>query len=129
MVETTMGKAVAEVALRIWTPQNGRVRYLKQVSPTLADLTGMRAPVDQLTGDYPTGAWGAETRVYHLCVEVAPGTVGQEIRGPGCGWWSRAAVRSSPGATCWPSGPTTWPCPPGSARAWPTTPGRRSCST
>ncbi|GIH73993.1 vWA domain-containing protein [Planobispora longispora] len=88
MVETTMGKAVAEVALRIWTPQNGRVRYLKQVSPTLADLTGMRAPVDQLTGDYPTGAWGAETRVYHLCVEVAPGTVGQEIRGA----WVRLVV-------------------------------------
>ncbi|GAA3445944.1 vWA domain-containing protein [Planomonospora venezuelensis] len=81
MVENTMGKAVADVALRIWTPQHGRVKYLKQVSPTLADLTGLRVPADQLTGDYPTGAWGAEARVYHLCVEIPAGAIGQEVRG------------------------------------------------
>ncbi|GII05379.1 vWA domain-containing protein [Planobispora takensis] len=81
MIESMMGKAVAEVALRVWTPQHGRVKHLKQVSPTLSDLTGMRAAADPLTGDYPTGSWGAETRVYHLCVEVPAGAVGQEVRG------------------------------------------------
>lgn len=30
-------------------------------------------------GDYPTGAWGTESRDYHLCVEVEPGAVGQEM--------------------------------------------------
>ncbi|MFC4060052.1 VWA domain-containing protein [Planomonospora corallina] len=93
MVESTMGKAVAEVALRIWTPQHGRVRFLKQVSPSLADLTGLRTEVDALTGDYPTGAWGAETREYHLCVEVPPGGVGQEIRAA----WVRLVVPDGAG--------------------------------
>ncbi|GAA3156999.1 VWA domain-containing protein [Planomonospora alba] len=88
MVEGTMGKAVAEVALRIWTPQHGRVRFLKQVSPALADLTGLRTEVDALTGDYPTGAWGEETREYHLCVEVPAGAVGQEVRAA----WVRLVV-------------------------------------
>ncbi|GGK49151.1 VWA domain-containing protein [Planomonospora parontospora subsp. parontospora] len=99
MVETTMGKAVAEVALRIWTPQHGRVKYLKQVSPALADLTGLRADVDALTGDYPTGAWGAETREYHLCVEIPPGAVGQEVRGA----WVRLVVPDA--GTGEPGGP------------------------
>ena len=30
-------------------------------------------------GDYPTGAWGAESRDYHICVDVEPGAAGQEM--------------------------------------------------
>jgi hypothetical protein len=30
-------------------------------------------------GDYPTGAWGTESRDYHVCVDVEPGAVGQEM--------------------------------------------------
>ena len=79
MTANSMGKEVADVALRLWAPKGAVVRYVKQVSPTLADLTGMRVPGDNpLTGDYPTGAWGAETREYHICVEVEPGNIGQE---------------------------------------------------
>ncbi|NUR59772.1 MAG: VWA domain-containing protein [Catenulispora sp.] len=79
MTVNSMGKEVADVALRLWAPKGAVVRYVKQVSPTLADLTGMRIPGDNpLTGDYPTGAWGAETREYHICVEVEPGNIGQE---------------------------------------------------
>ena len=29
--------------------------------------------------DYPTGAWGAESRDYHVCVDVEPGAIGQEM--------------------------------------------------
>lgn len=79
MTANSMGKEVADVALRLWAPKGAVVRYVKQVSPTLSDLTGMRIPGDNpLTGDYPTGAWGAETREYHICVEVEPGNIGQE---------------------------------------------------
>jgi hypothetical protein len=35
--------------------------------------------VDELTGDYPTGAWGNEARDYHLCITVSPGDVGEEM--------------------------------------------------
>ncbi|MBW8806018.1 MAG: VWA domain-containing protein [Catenulisporales bacterium] len=79
MTVNSMGKEIADVALRLWAPKGALVRYVKQVSPNLADLSGKRVPGDNpLTGDYPTGAWGAESREYHICVEVEPGNVGQE---------------------------------------------------
>ncbi|MGI5270131.1 VWA domain-containing protein [Nonomuraea sp. CA-218870] len=83
ITQTTMGKTVPDLSLRIWVPQAARLTFVKQVSPTLLDLTGKRTDVNPLTGDYPTGAWGREDREYHLCVEVPPGQVGQEIR---AGW-------------------------------------------
>ncbi|MDA0638798.1 VWA domain-containing protein [Nonomuraea sp. MCN248] len=83
ITQTTMGKTVPDLSLRVWVPQAARLAFVKQVSPTLLDLTGKRTDVNPLTGDYPTGAWGREDREYHLCVEVPPGQVGQEIR---AGW-------------------------------------------
>ncbi len=80
MTEAAMGKAVADVALRIWTPQHARLRFVKQVLPSVEDLTGRRTDVDPRSGDYPLGAWGAESRDYHVCVEVPPGEVGREMR-------------------------------------------------
>ncbi len=80
MTEAAMGKAVADVALRVWTPQAARLRFVKQVTPTVEDLTGSRVDAGPRAGDYPIGAWGAESRDYHVCVEVPPGLLGQELR-------------------------------------------------
>jgi hypothetical protein len=74
-----MGKSVADVALRLWTPRGATVRFVKQVSPTVEDLTARRTEAAPLRGDYPLGSWGAESREYHVCVEVAPGAVGDEM--------------------------------------------------
>ncbi len=79
MMQTAMGKEVADVALRVWTPQHARIRFVKQVTPTIEDVTARRAEAGPQAGDYPTGAWGAESRDYHLCVEVEPAGVGQEM--------------------------------------------------
>jgi hypothetical protein len=52
----------------------------KQVAPTVDDLTSRRTEAGPQAGDYPTGAWGAsESRDYHVCVQVSPGGVGQEM--------------------------------------------------
>ncbi|WP_248958663.1 VWA domain-containing protein [Sphaerisporangium perillae] len=80
MTEAAMGKTVADVALRVWTPRAATLNFVKQVSPALEDLTGRRTEVDALTGDYPTGAWGGESREYHVSVRVPSGNVGQEMR-------------------------------------------------
>ncbi|MET8001089.1 vWA domain-containing protein [Nonomuraea glycinis] len=80
ITQNSMSKTVAELSLRVWVPQAATLKFVKQVSPTLLDLTGKRTDVNPLTGDYPTGSWGAEEREYQLCVEVPPGQVGQEIR-------------------------------------------------
>ncbi|MFJ8029916.1 VWA domain-containing protein [Streptomyces sp. NPDC096032] len=79
MMETAMGKEVADVALRVWTPVGTTIRYVKQVAPTVADLTDRRTEAGPRAGDYPTGSWGDESRDYHLCVEVPAAGLGQEM--------------------------------------------------
>jgi hypothetical protein len=79
MVEGAMGKAIADVRLRVWSPQGATVKFVKQVAPTILDLSGKRVPSGPLAADYPTGAWGAESRDYHVCVAVRPGSVGDEM--------------------------------------------------
>ena len=56
-----------------------RVRFVKQVAPAVGDLTGRCAQMAPQAVDYPTGAWGTESRDYHLCVDVEPGRIGQEM--------------------------------------------------
>jgi hypothetical protein len=80
MMAAAMGKQVADVALRVWTPQHAAIQFVKQVAPTVEDLTSRRTQSGPQAGDYPTGAWGnAESRDYHVCVRVTPGAVGQEM--------------------------------------------------
>jgi hypothetical protein len=78
-LERAIGKTVANVRLRVWTPQGATVRLVQQVAPTIEDLGAMRIEVDARTGDYPTGAWaGDESRDYHVLIDVPPGDVGDE---------------------------------------------------
>ncbi|GHF67144.1 hypothetical protein FHX82_003745 [Amycolatopsis bartoniae] len=79
MAETAMGKEVADVALRLWTPEGATVKFVKQVEPSLLDLTGRRVESGPRTGDYPTGAWGAESRDYHVSLRVPPAGVGDRM--------------------------------------------------
>ncbi|MEU5346394.1 MULTISPECIES: VWA domain-containing protein [unclassified Streptomyces] len=79
MMETAMGKEVADVALRLWTPVGTAIRFVKQVAPTVEELTDRRTEVGPRAGDYPTGSWGDESRDYHVCVEVPEADLGQEM--------------------------------------------------
>ncbi|MFJ7147643.1 VWA domain-containing protein [Streptomyces sp. NPDC100445] len=79
MMETVMGKEVADVALRVWTPVGTTIRFVKQVAPAVEDLTGRRTEAGPRAGDYPTGSWGDESRDYHVCVTVPPAGIGQEM--------------------------------------------------
>jgi hypothetical protein len=80
LINASMAKEVAGVSLRLWTPQHTVVRFVKQVAPTVEDLTSMRRDVTAQAGDYPTGAWSAgESRDYHVSVAVQPGGVDEEM--------------------------------------------------
>ncbi|MBO8185003.1 vWA domain-containing protein [Streptomyces spirodelae] len=79
MMENAMGKEVADVALRLWTPQGSRIKFVKQVAPTVEELTDRRTEAGPRAGDYPTGSWGDESRDYHVCVEVPAAEVGREM--------------------------------------------------
>ncbi|MEU9097466.1 VWA domain-containing protein [Streptomyces sp. NPDC048361] len=79
MMENAMGKEVADVALRLWTPVGVEIKFVKQVAPAVEELTGRRTEVGPRAGDYPTGSWGDESRDYHVCVQVPQANVGQEM--------------------------------------------------
>lgn len=79
MMETAMGKEVGDVALRLWTPVGTTIKFVKQVAPTVEELTDRRTEAGPRAGDYPTGSWGDESRDYHVCVEVPAAGLGQEM--------------------------------------------------
>lgn len=81
VVGTAMGKTVADVVLRLWTPVGATIEFCRQVYPETVDLTNRAAtsPNTPQVRDYPTGAWGEEKRDYHLAVRVSQGQVGQRM--------------------------------------------------
>jgi len=78
IMRQSMGRGVAEAWLRVWAPQGAQVLFVRQVSPTVDDLTPRRAEVNALTSAYPTGSWGDEARDYHVAVRLPAKAVGQE---------------------------------------------------
>jgi hypothetical protein len=98
LILKAMGRRVSSVLLTVLTPIGTSVRFLKQVSPEMLDLTDRATwqqpsggldrewpPVDAidplrpLRSTYPTGAWGdGEVREYHICLGAAPQDVGEE---------------------------------------------------
>ncbi len=80
ILDKAMSKSISDVAMRIWTPQGGKVLFCKQVSPEIADISDRARAVKAQVVEYPTGAWAkAESRDYHFCIEVNAGNVGDEM--------------------------------------------------
>lgn len=80
ILEKAMAKNLSDVALRLWTPQGATVKYCKEVSPEIADLTSRARQLKPQVREYPTGAWGAgESRDFHFCIQIPPGAVGDEV--------------------------------------------------
>jgi hypothetical protein len=79
LMQTAMGKSTRNVSLRLWTPQGASVGFVRQVAPAIEELTGRGVPVNPLTADYPTATWGRESRDYHVCINVPPHQVGDEM--------------------------------------------------
>jgi hypothetical protein len=78
IIDDAMGKATADVAIRLWAPQGATVAFVKQVAPSVEELVS-RPTGTPLTVEYPTGAWGEESRDYHVCIQVPARTVGEEM--------------------------------------------------
>lgn len=65
-------KTVGDLTMRVFTPARNNIVFIKQMNPSIVDLTDRRTELDDKTGDYPTGAWGAESREFHIRVDVPP---------------------------------------------------------
>jgi von Willebrand factor type A C-terminal domain/von Willebrand factor type A domain len=80
MMRGAMSKQLPDVLLRVWTPQQVNVKFVKQVAPAIDDLTTRRVQSGAQAGDYPTGAWApGESRDYHVGVQVNSAGAGQEM--------------------------------------------------
>ncbi len=79
VMRSALDRAVGDVKLRVRTPRGSAVTLVQQVAPTVEDLTHRGVRVDELTVDYPTGAWADERRDYHLRIDVPPGAPGEEM--------------------------------------------------
>ncbi len=78
LIRASMARGIASVDLRVWAPQGAQTLFVKQVAPTLEDLTSKRTQVNPLTSGFPTGAWADETRDYHVAVRLPAKSIGQE---------------------------------------------------
>lgn len=78
LMRASMGRGVAEAQLRVWVPQGAQILFVRQVSPSVEELTGRGRQINPLTVEFPTGSWGDEQRDYHVAVRLAPKAVGQE---------------------------------------------------
>ena len=78
MMRTSMSRGVPDARLRIWTPQGSEVVFVRQVAPTVDDLTSRGVQASPLVREFPTGAWADESRDYHLAVRVPVAPVGNE---------------------------------------------------
>jgi len=80
LMRGAMSKQLPDVLLRVWTPQQAGLKFIKQVAPAIDDLSSRRLAAGVQAGDYPTGAWApGESRDYHVAVTVNPANPGQEM--------------------------------------------------
>jgi len=75
-----MQHAVADLRLRLQLAEGSTVLFLKQVHPTVNELTAHAVKVDHRVLEFSTGAWGAERRDYQLALSVTPRSAGAELR-------------------------------------------------
>jgi Mg-chelatase subunit ChlD len=70
LMHQAMGRVVPDVSLRLTTMVGATLRYVKQVKPTVAELTA--TPARAGGWDLHTGSWADELRQYHVCLAVDP---------------------------------------------------------
>jgi hypothetical protein len=97
-IEKARGKALKDVRLRLWTPQGASVVFVKQVNPTIDELTDKAKIVSPQVREYLTGSWaGGEARDFHVAITVQPGGVGDELLAARPSLVYLEAARDAPG--------------------------------
>lgn len=78
IMQASGSRGISDAELRVWVPQGAQILFVRQVSPTVDDLTARGVPVNPLTSGYPTGSWSDEERDYHVGVRLPAKALGQE---------------------------------------------------
>jgi hypothetical protein len=79
-IQKASGKALKDVRLRLWTPVGASIAFVKQVNPTIEELTAKAHEISPQVREYMTGSWsGGEARDFHVAVDVKGGKPGEEM--------------------------------------------------
>ena len=79
MMRHSMARTAADVRVRMRLPRGATLAFFKQVSPTIEDLSDRGVALEDGAIEFTTGAWGDETRDFHLCITVPPHASGEEM--------------------------------------------------
>jgi von Willebrand factor type A C-terminal domain/von Willebrand factor type A domain len=79
MMRHSMARREADVRVRVRLPRGATLGFFRQVSPTIEDLSARGSVCPDGAIEFTTGAWGQETREYHLCIAVPPHASGEEM--------------------------------------------------
>src|SRR5829696_8782562 len=93
LMQQSMSRGVPDAQLRVWSPQGAEVMFVRQVSPSVEDLSSRRVAVNPLTGSYPTGSWGDESRDYHVSVRLSPQAIQDGLAAKAAGDVDTATVK------------------------------------
>ena len=79
-IQKAASKAVADVRLRLWTPQTSRITLVKQMNPTIEDLTTAGSRPSPQVLELGIGSWApGESRDYQIDLQVTSGSIGEEL--------------------------------------------------
>jgi hypothetical protein len=79
-IQKAASKAVADVRLRLWTPQTAQVTLVKQMNPTIEDLTAAGTHPGPQQMEFGIGSWApGESRDYQIDLHVSAGSLGEEL--------------------------------------------------
>ena len=80
VIRQATSKALGDVELRLRPSTGASVSSVRQMYPTLSDLTPHRYDVDAKTVAIPLAPWGTETREYMVDLTARTESAGQELR-------------------------------------------------
>lgn len=77
LIARTRQSSARDLALRLTTPPGCEVRFLKQVVPTVEDVSDLAYPVGPGVADYPVTIPDGGSHEYHISFRVPPGRSGE----------------------------------------------------
>lgn len=80
ILESSRGKRVSQLSLRLWTPKVSEITFVKQASAPMIDLTKDGKQIDPRSIDFNLGSWGDnEERDFHVSFKLPARESGDEM--------------------------------------------------